>query len=174
MENLNFAQILPVTQSNINSQVQLFDNANLVSVRDGKCFCTSLMIAEKFEKEHNYVLRTIRDQMAVLPKGFCESNFGLTSVEVAQPNGGVRSIPIYELTRDGFSFIVMGFTGEKAAQWKIKFIEAFNAMEAQLRESMPNFNDPLEAAKAWIKAEEARREALALAKEKQLALKLAA
>jgi phage regulator Rha-like protein len=39
----------------------------------------------------------------------------------------------YLLTRDGFSLVVMGFTGQKALQWKLKYIEAFNKMEAQLK-----------------------------------------
>lgn len=99
---------------------------------DNQIMTTSLTIAEVFEKEHKDVLRVIRDQIAVLPEEFCRRNFALTSTEVAQPNGGVRSVPMYNLTRDGFSLIVMGFTGEKALQWKVKYIEAFNVMEAEL------------------------------------------
>jgi hypothetical protein len=48
------------------------------------------------------------------------------------PTGGVRKSPAYELSRDGFTLLAMGFTGKKALRWKIRYIEAFNAMEEQL------------------------------------------
>ena len=102
---------------------------SLVFAHNNHAYCTSLMIAEKFEKNHADVLRAIRDQMAVLPEDFTASNFAVSNYK----DSTGRTLPMFELTRDGFSFIVMGFTGEKAVQWKIKFLEAFNAMESQLR-----------------------------------------
>lgn len=47
--------------------------------------------------------------------------------------GNRKSYKCYELTRDGFCLLVMGFTGQKALEWKLKYIEAFNQMEQQLR-----------------------------------------
>lgn len=70
---------------------------------------------------------------------------------------------MYLMNRDGFSLLVMGFTGEKALQWKIKYIEAFNAMEKELARptvSLPNFNDPVEMARAWADEFEAKQKAL--------------
>jgi len=61
---------------------------------------------------------------------FRERNFALSSYSVDLQ---VRKYPYYKITRDGFSFLVMGFTGKKAAEWKEKFIAAFNMMEAKLR-----------------------------------------
>lgn len=41
---------------------------------------------------------------------------------------------MYIMNRDGFSLLAMGFTGKKALEWKLKYINAFNEMERQLRE----------------------------------------
>ncbi|EAH8206961.1 hypothetical protein ETH03_07295, partial [Campylobacter coli] len=60
---------------------------------------------------------------------FTESNFILSTYK--DKKGELR--PCYNLTRDGFSLLVMGFTGEKAYKWKIEFIKAFNEMEKRLR-----------------------------------------
>lgn len=51
---------------------------------------------------------------------------------VRQPNGGTRKLPCYQITRDGFAFLAMGFTGKRAAQFKEAYINAFNQMEKQL------------------------------------------
>ena len=64
---------------------------------------------------------------------FTERNFALS--EYADTSG--RKLPCYDLTRDGFSLLVMGFTGEKALQWKIRYIQAFNAMEQALQSGRP-------------------------------------
>jgi Rha family phage regulatory protein len=56
-----------------------------------------------------------------------------------------KEMPEYTITRDGFMYLVMGFTGKAAAQWKEKFIEAFNTMEQILKNATPagpNFDDP--------------------------------
>ena len=101
---------------------------NIVEYEDGRMFTTSLIVAEVFEKEHKDVLRAISN-LECSPQ-FTERNFALS--EYTDPTG--RKLPAYRLTRDGFSFLAMGFTGKKAAAWKEKFLEAFNAMEAALRE----------------------------------------
>ncbi|GAB5432209.1 MAG: hypothetical protein EpisKO_15790 [Epibacterium sp.] len=88
---------------------------------------TSLHIAEKFGKRHDDVLKRIRG--LEVPDDFNARNFA--AVEYTDSKGESR--PAYELTRDGFALLVMGFTGKRAMAWKIKFLEAFNRMEAQLR-----------------------------------------
>jgi len=86
------------------------------------------MVAEHFGKNHQHVLEAIRKlieqtSVEISTDLFIESTY-LDSYGRVQKN--------YLLTRDGFSLLVMGFTGQKALEWKIKYISAFNAMEKQL------------------------------------------
>lgn len=86
-------------------------------------------VARVFKKEHSKVIRAIEN----LPNDeFKQRNFTLSS-QVRKNGLFDKDTKCYALTRDGFSLLVMGFTGEKAYQWKIEFIKAFNAMEAELR-----------------------------------------
>lgn len=102
---------------------------DMIQAENGVPFTTSLAIAQAFEKEHKNVLRDIQN-LECSPK-FLELNFEL--YEYSKDLGiGVREYPAYRLTRDGFAFLAMGFTGKKAAAWKERFLEAFNAMEAAL------------------------------------------
>jgi phage regulator Rha-like protein len=65
---------------------------------------------------------------------------------------------MYRLTRDGFVFLTMGFTGAKAAQFKQWYIEEFNRMEAALRDRHARVgSNPLEAVRAWIEQYEKRQ-----------------
>lgn len=90
-----------------------------------KLITTSLKVAEVFEKEHKNVLQSIENLVA---DNSATKFFQLTTYK----NRG-KEYPMYEMDRDGFSLLVMGFTGEKALQWKIKYIEAFNKMESELK-----------------------------------------
>ena len=87
---------------------------------------TSRVVAQVFGKAHRDVLRAIRNLET--PDEFNLRNFAQT--EFKDDKG--RAFPEYTMTRDGFMFLVMGFTGAKAVGMKLKFIEAFNAMEAKL------------------------------------------
>lgn len=89
----------------------------------------SRIIAEKFEKEHRNVMRDIRALVDANPE-WGMLNFEHTPYVDAQ-NG--QTYKMYEMTRDGYSMLVIGFTGKKAMDWKIKFLAAFNAMEKRLR-----------------------------------------
>lgn len=87
---------------------------------------TSRQIAEDFEKEHKHVLESIRNLTAensAVKNMIIESEYEIRG----------KKYPEYLLTRDGFSLLVMGFTGSKALAWKLKYIEAFNKMEAELK-----------------------------------------
>lgn len=88
---------------------------------------TSLKIAEKFGKEHAHVLRDIRDMEC--SDAFRESNFGLSSYKSTQG----KTLPMYEVTRDGFTLLAMGYTGKEAMRFKEDYINAFNAMENELK-----------------------------------------
>jgi Rha family phage regulatory protein len=92
---------------------------------------TSLIVAEVFGKQHGHVLRDIENLSC--SDSFRLSNFG-ELYEIKQlPNNGSRKDPYYEITKDGFSFLVMGYTGEKAGEFKEKFITEFNKREALLK-----------------------------------------
>lgn len=109
---------------------------NIVVIEDDRMFTTSLIVAEAFEKEHKDVLKAISNLEC--SKEFNERNFA--PVEYRDAKGEMR--PAYRITRDGFAFLAMGFTGKKAAAWKEKFLETFNAMERQIRKIEPKILMP--------------------------------
>ena len=122
----------------------------------GNAVTTSLLVAEKFGKRHSDVLRSIRDALSLMPENERKSNFALCYSEVSLPNGGYRSDPYYVMTKDGFSIIVLGFTGAKAMAFKLEFIEAFNEMERKL--AAPQLPATyLDALKALVVSEEQKQ-----------------
>jgi Rha family phage regulatory protein len=100
----------------------------LVIILNGKPTTTSLLIAEKFNKPHSDILKVIRKTIEQLPIKFSQGNFS----ESDFTNERGRTYKCYEMTRDAYSLIVMGLNGKGALNWKVKFIEAFNAMEQSL------------------------------------------
>lgn len=101
---------------------------DLVLIKNNKAVCTSLQVAEKFEKRHNNVMRDIR---GLLKNEQTQQMFKLSSY-VEKQNG--QEYSMCYMNRDGFSLLAMGFTGEKALNWKIQYIKAFNTMEEMLKE----------------------------------------
>lgn len=97
----------------------------------GNDVTTSLIVAQVFGKNHKDVLRDIRNLSC--SDDFNWRNFALSFINRELPNGGNKEEPIYEMTKDGFSFLVMGYTGEKAGQFKERFINEFNKREQLLR-----------------------------------------
>ncbi|EAI6455317.1 phage antirepressor Ant [Campylobacter coli] len=97
-----------------------------LNIKENKVFINSLDLAKVFNKNHRHILQTTKNQPQ---NDFTESNFILSTYK--DKKGELR--PCYNLTRDGFSLLVMGFTGEKAYKWKIEFIKAFNEMEKRLK-----------------------------------------
>jgi Rha family phage regulatory protein len=89
---------------------------------------TSLKVAEVFGKNHKNVLRGIEDLQSKCPKEFTGLNFEPS--EYTDNTG--RKLPMYLLTRDGLTLLVMGYTGKEAMKFKLAYIEAFNCMERQL------------------------------------------
>jgi len=84
----------------------------------------SLKVAEYFGKRHEYVLRRIQD---IIEKGiFQEHTFVLVLRDVKQGNGAIQQRPMYQMDKDGFSLLAFGFTGDKAHQFKLEYIRAFN------------------------------------------------
>ncbi len=107
---------------------------------DGKITTTSLDVAEKFGKQHKNVLRDIRNLEC--PEEFARLNFEQVmetmtykdsdGVLVAKETSRIGHV---RMTKDGFMFLAMGFTGKEAARWKVAYITAFNLMETHLIEA---------------------------------------
>jgi len=115
---------------------------SLVRVREGKAFADSRDVASAFARQHKDVLKAYRNLEC--PQEFKAAQF---CAVVIKDLDGVDVIDHVEMTRDGFTFLVMGFTGARAASWKVKYIEAFNRMEAELVsrpaiDPMQVLNDP--------------------------------
>lgn len=99
-----------------------------IKLIDGKATTTSLEIAKHFGKQHYRVLRAIK--AIECSQEFSAANFGVA--DYLDEQGKPRKA--YTITKDGFMFLAMGFTGKEAAQWKEKFIEAFNALELRVNQ----------------------------------------
>ena len=100
---------------------------SLVSIRNNQVVTTSLQVAKFFRKNHFDVLRAIRE--IECSDNFQECNFAFSFYFRDLPNNAVKKEPMYYLTRDGFTFLAMGFTGKIAAKFKEEYINAFNEME---------------------------------------------
>jgi Rha family phage regulatory protein len=101
-----------------------------VTLTGTRILTTSLVVADVFGKKHFHVLRDI-DHLDCSPD-FRESNFGDTFREVPGPNNAKRQERYFTLTKDGFTFLAMGYTGAQAAAFKEAYISRFNALEAEL------------------------------------------
>lgn len=95
----------------------------LINIKNDEAVTTSLAVAEIFGKQHAKVIRSI-EKLTKAKNGLSE----MFHKSVYKDSSG-KNNPMYFMNRDGFSLLVMGFTGEKALDWKIKYIEAFNQME---------------------------------------------
>lgn len=98
--------------------------------KDGQLVVSSRKVAENFEREHKTVLRSIEDIKIQIGTA---QNCAMLFIENEYENSNKRQFKEYLLTRDGFSLLVMGFTGSKALNWKLKYIKAFNEMEESLK-----------------------------------------
>lgn len=114
-----------------------------VTEKKGIPVVNSLIVAEKFSKEHKSVTRSIENSEA--SENFNKRNF----VPIYYKDVQGRKQLMYEMTRDGFSFIAMGFTGKKAAKFKEDYINAFNQMESfiknllEAKADFPEFTDAI-------------------------------
>lgn len=112
---------------------------NLVHMLKNQVVVSSVQLAEHFDKRHcdilrllNALLRSANKQR--LSKHFFKSNY---KDETGKNN------TMYLMDRDGFSLLVMSFKGEKALKWKLDFIDAFNAMEQEIRNNEHKLNTDL-------------------------------
>ena len=110
---------------------------NLVQVNsDNQIVVSSRDIAKHFTKAHGDVLKSVDN--LVRENSLTKKMF----FEASREYKG-QAFRYFQMNRDGFSLLVMGFTGSKALEWKLKYIAAFNAMEQQLREKVVKPADDL-------------------------------
>lgn len=102
----------------------------LVTVYKHQLVTDSRQVADRFEKSHRHVLDAIRNLEKGMPK-IGQTPMFYETTYVNEQNG--QTYPMYLMNRDGFSLLVMGFTGAKALEWKLKFLKAFNAMEKAIK-----------------------------------------
>lgn len=104
-----------------------------IAIVDGQAVTSSLAVADFFSKRHDDVLKKIRTLE-------CSASFNARNFSVSDYTDCTgRKLPCYQITRDGFAFLAMGFTGKRAAQFKEAYINAFNQMEKQLsKPSVPS------------------------------------
>lgn len=103
-----------------------------VELINGQPTTTSLDVAAHFGKLHKDVLRAIRS-LGCSPE-FHERNFAPIQIDVDLGMGRSRKDQAFRMTRDGFAFLCMGFTGKEAAKWKEAYINAFNQLEQAVTE----------------------------------------
>lgn len=105
----------------------------LVKIEAGRVVADSRDVALTFDKVHKSVLRSIDRLVKDAPNA--RHNFVPCMYQVpieGRGRGGIRNHRRFDMDRDGFALLAMGFTGPKALQWKLRYIEAFNRMEAAL------------------------------------------
>lgn len=109
----------------------------LVYLKNNEAVCDSLLVAEKFGKRHADVLEKIEK---IIAEDSTENSVQCFKISSYKDDTGKEN-KMYQMNRDGFTFLVMGFTGKKANEWKWNYINAFNSMESILREK---------STEAWI------------------------
>lgn len=112
------------------------DNELHLQTENGQVVVRTRVVAERFGKRHSHVVEAIENKIKNLTAENSEVNLSTLFIPTTYMHNG-NKYKEYLLTRDGFTFIVMGFTGAEADKWKLKYIEAFNKMEQALREQVP-------------------------------------
>jgi Rha family phage regulatory protein len=119
-------------------------HSDIVTVqRDNQVFVSSREVAAKFGKLHSNVVRDIKNLIHQNKDNADATKFFFLNFEEQRisldnsPRRGRPPEPHYLMTRDGFAFLAMGFTGRKAIEWKVRFLEAFKLMEKTIVEQLP-------------------------------------
>ena len=116
----------------------------LVVMKNQQAVTTSLAVAQAFDKKHKHVLEAINNKIDSAENSAQYKNMFMESFY--QDSSGKQN-KMYYMNRDGFTFIAMGFTGRKADEFKLKYIQAFNAMEEQIRNQQRLPQSPTEMLK---------------------------
>ena len=129
-------------------------NDIILSMQNGEPVVSSRQIAENFEKNHRDVLRAV-DNLKEDVRNFAQMFF-----ESTEPDSYGREQRTYLMNRDGFSLLVMGFTGKAALEWKLKYIQAFNEMEKKLRAPQIRAGNSLQALNLLVKSLNEQQDAM--------------
>lgn len=137
-----------ITQIALNLPNPLAARQSLFLSTDGQPFTTSRAVAERFGKRHKNVLQTIEKLFAETPNpAFTGLNF--------QPSNYLdrsgRTLPEYRITHNGFALLAMRFTGRDAMAWQIAFLDAFNALEAELHAVTERYARALDQVRPWVR-----------------------
>lgn len=138
------------------SQCELMPVPSVV-LHDGRPATASLEVARFFDKPHKNVVRDVRNLIANCPKKFSWLNFELANYVDEQS----KTRPMFIIFKDGFTLLVMGYTGPEAMRFKLAYIEAFNTLEAELQRQREGALPP---ADVLIPAQQAQLKALVDAK----------
>lgn len=108
-----------------------------IRIKDNHAITTSLIVADLFSKRHDNIIQKLKNLE-------CSDEFNALNFKAVSYRDAKNELrTCYEMTKDGFIFLVMGFTGKKAALMKEAYISAFNKMEAEITERrIYNQNDP--------------------------------
>lgn len=106
---------------------------DLVIMKDKQAVTSSLQVAETFGKRHDHVTRDIEELIA--QSGSPKLGNEMFATGTYENRG--KQYPMYYMNRDGFTLLAMGFTGDKALQFKLQYIDAFNEMEQQVKFQVP-------------------------------------
>jgi Rha family phage regulatory protein len=119
----------------------------IISDHNGEPVANSLEVAKNFDKNHKDVLKAIKNIRAQICALTPEPLF----FEATYQSGTGKHYKCYEMTKDGFVLLAMGFSGQKALAWKLKYIQAFNEMEKALtnRQEYGKIEDRNECSFDW-------------------------
>lgn len=131
----------------------------IVLIENNQAVTNSLLVAKTFGRKHKHVLETIRS----IKEGAADfsANPLFEESTYTDPQNG-KAYPMFIMGRDGFTLLAMGFTGKKALEFKMNYINAFNKMENIIKSRMgvvalPDFSNPADAARAWAEQYEQRQ-----------------
>lgn len=124
------------------------DSSSLVVMKNKQAVTSSLQVAETFGKDHNHIIRDIEKLLEGLSKNGHTQHMFVKGTYVNEQNS--QQYSMYYMNRDGFTLLAMGFTGYRALQFKLKYIEAFNVMEQTIKELPMKKLDPVTQAEIEI------------------------
>lgn len=143
-------------KSNTEPHQALVTTTPVVIVKDNQTFANSRDVAEFFGKNHKDALKSL----SVLEAGLSAQKFAqwfVATVSETKVGFGIHRDPSFDITQQGFSLLAMRFTGSKALQFQLRYIEEFERMEQALKgPQLPDFMNPAESARAWAAEFEAK------------------
>ncbi len=121
----------------------MIESINVIQNK-GMLVVSSREVAENFERRHDHIIRDIENLKNGFPQNWGDQERYFIEGQY-QNQQNKQFYKEYFLTRDGFTLLVMGFTGTKAVTWKMKYIDAFNKMEEELRDPYKHLSTELKA-----------------------------